>query len=416
MRGRGVAAGVAGLGLLLIALLAWRFVPWEPVAGGFPDPASPGSVFSQAEIGRSEDYSARARLLGWSSYAVSLVLVAVLGFSAAGRQLMGRVRGRWWWRVVVAVVIVQGVVRLVTLPWSLAARANRLEFGLTRQPLSEFLSDLATGFALQAGVTTLAILVIVGSARRWCQWWPAIAGVALGVLTLIASFAYPVVIEPLFNEFESLAPGPVRAEVLALARAEGVPLDDVLVADASRRTTSLNAYVSGFGATRRVVLYDTLVASVPPDQIAAVVAHELAHAKHDDVLVGSLLGALGVLMAVGVLGLILPADPLSPPMKSPRWGRPGVGDPAVVPLVLALAAMAALIATPVQNTISRRVEIRADVVALAATGDAEAAEDLQRSLALGALSDPTPPRWSHLWFGSHPTALERIALSRSWAR
>lgn len=416
MTTRRVAAAVAWLGLLLLVVIAWRSVPWEPVAGGLPAAATAGSVFSPTEISRSEDYSATARWLGWSSYVVSLALVAGLGFTAAGRRLFTRLRGPWWWRAGAAVVVVQGLVRLVTLPWSLASRENRLEFGLTRQPLPDFLRDLAAGFAVQAGVTVVAVSIIVGCARRWAQWWPAITGVLLGALSLIASFAYPVVIEPLFNEFKPLADGPVRTEVFALARAEGVVLDDVLVADASRRTTSLNAYVSGFGATRRVVLYDTLVAEVPPEQVAAVVAHELAHAKHDDVLKGSVLGALGVLMALGVLGLILPAGPPGDRLATSRRDWPPARDPIVVPLLLALAAVATLVAAPVQNAISRRVETRADVVALAATGDAATAEELQRSLALGALSDPTPPRWAQFWFGSHPTALERIALARRTVR
>ena len=428
MSSRRVAAVVFALGLLLVVVLAGALVPWAPVVGGLPEPASPSSVFTPAEITRSEDFSATARWLGWSSYAVSLALLAGLGFTAAGSGVFARLRGPWWWRVIVAVVVVHALVRLVTLPWSLAARENRLEFGLTRQPFLDFLRDLAAGFAIQACVTSLAVLIIVGCARRWSACWPGVAGVLLGTLTLIASFVYPVVIEPLFNDFEPLAPGPVRTEVFALARAEGVSLDDVLVADASRRTTSLNAYVSGFGATRRVVLYDTLVMEVPPEQVAAVVAHELAHAKYDDVLKGSMIGALGVFMAVGLLGLILPANaPTNAPANAPgnpsirraaaaRRGWPEARDPAVVPLLLALTALASLIVAPVQNTISRRVETRADVVALAATGDARAAEDLQRSLALGSLADPTPPRWSQFWFGSHPTSMQRIALVRRTAR
>lgn len=412
MSTRRVGAAVAALGLTLLIGLAWRWVPWEPVAGGLPVPAKASSVFSAAEIGRSEDFSATARWLGWSSYAASLGVLGALGFSRAGRLMVTRVRGAWLWQVAVTVVAVELLVRVITLPWSLAARSNRLEFGLTNQPLPAFLGDLGAGFLIRAIVTILAVAVIVGCARRWSRWWPGIAGLALGALILIASFAYPVVIEPVFNDFESLPAGSLRSQVLALAQAEGVSVGDVLVSDASRRTTSLNAYVSGYGPTRRVVLYDTLVADAPPEQVLAVVAHELAHARHDDVWHGSVLGALGVVSAVGLLGLVLPTRSADPS----RWGWPAARDPAVVPLVLALTAMASLVVAPVQNGISRRIETRADVVALAATGDATAAENLQRSLALRALSDPTPPRWSQLWFGTHPTALERIALARRAAQ
>ena len=104
------------------------------------------------------------------------------------------------------------------------------------------------------------------------------------------SFAYPVVVEPVFNKFTSMPDGPLRTSLLQLAREDGVPVDDVLVADASRRTSSLNAYVSGIGATRRIVVYDTLVDTAPPEQVRLIVAHELGHAKERDVRVGHLPG------------------------------------------------------------------------------------------------------------------------------
>ena len=92
---------------------------------------------------------------------------------------------------------------------------------------------------------------------------------------MLGSFVYPVLVEPLFSSFTPLPDGPLRTGVLELAEVEGVHVDDVLEADASRRTTTLNAYVSGFGSTRRVVLYDNLVRDVPEDQVLSVVAHEL---------------------------------------------------------------------------------------------------------------------------------------------
>ena len=89
------------------------------------------------------------------------------------------------------------------------------------------------------------------------------------LLVVLVSFAYPVVVEPVFNKFTPMPDGPLRTSLLQLAREDGVPVKDVLVADASRRTTSLNAYVSGIGATRRIVVYDTLVDTAPPERGAA---------------------------------------------------------------------------------------------------------------------------------------------------
>ena len=133
-----------------------------------------------------------------------------------------------------------------------------------------------------------------------------------------------MLVEPAFNHFTPLPNGPLRTQILHLADVEHVHLDDVLVSNASRRTTTLNAYVSGFGSTRRVVLYDNVIHDLPRDQILSIVAHELGHAHHDDVLTGSILAALGTTLGVGLLGLAVSAV---------RRGPGGMRDPTVVPLV-----------------------------------------------------------------------------------
>ena len=179
----------------------------------------------------------------------------------------------------------------------------------------------------------------------------------------------------------------------------------MLVTDASRRTTTLNAYVSGYGDTRRVVVYDNLVNDLPEDQTLSVVAHELAHAKHNDPLVGSLLGAVGTFAAVGLLGLVLGIG------ASRREGC-RAGQVAVVPLVLALSAWGTLAGSPIENMVSRQIETRADVEALRTTQDPAAFIAVQKQLAVRGLSDPTPPAWSQFWFGSHPTVLQRVAIAR----
>jgi len=244
--------------------------------------------------------------------------------------------------------------------------------------------------------------VLLACARRWPRAWPAVAGGLLAALVMAGSFVYPVVVEPLFNSFTPLPHGQLRSAILRLAAAEHVHVDDVLVADASRRTTTLNAYVSGFGSTRRVVVYDNLVNDLPRREALSVVAHELAHARHQDPLVGSAIGAAGALAGVGLLGVVLTTGSR----------RRQVGDPRVVPLVLALVAVGTLLSSPLVNLVSRQIETRADVDALETTHDPGAFIDMQRELSVRALADPTPPAWSQLWFGSHPTALTRIAIAR----
>jgi STE24 endopeptidase len=301
--------------------------------------------------------------------------------------------------------------RLVTLPFSILIRRRNLDYGLTEQAWGAWAVDYGKSLLVSWVLTSLVLLVLVFAARRSPRRWFAWAGGAAAALTLAGSFLYPLVLEPVFNEFHPLPDGPLRTSVLKLADEQGVEVDDVLVADASRRTTTLNAYVSGFGSTRRVVVYDNLVKDLPRDEARVVIAHELAHAKHDDVVVGTGLGAVGALLGVSLLALVLDSS-----WVRRRADVTGPADPAAVPLVLALGAVALLLVSPVQNSVSRAIEVRADRDALVATGESATFVSMQRELALASLSDPTPPAWSQFWFGSHPTVLQRAGLPAALER
>jgi STE24 endopeptidase len=403
---RTVAWWLVVVGGLAFVLLAAFLVPWQPVPGGAPDPVSAESVFSKAEIRRAEDYAHATRLLSWSALAVSLLVACLLGFTARGGRLLGSRRLPWALTVVALSAVVLAIGRVATLPFALLLRHERLENGLTRQGLGPWAVDQVKSLGVAVVVTSLALLVLIGCARRWRTWWPAVAAGLSAALVVIGSFLYPLLVEPVFNNFEPMPDGSLRNQIFELADAEGVSIDDVLVADASRRTTTINAYVSGFGDTRRVVVYDNLVESLPEDQALSVVAHELAHARHDDVAAGTALGAAGAVFAVGLAGLVVGSRGVRR-----RAGVGGMADPRVVALVLALTALGGLASAPVQNAVSRRIETRADVDALRATNNPEAFAEMQRGLAIRSLADPTPPPLAHLWFGSHPTVLERVALS-----
>ncbi|MDR7253791.1 STE24 endopeptidase [Nocardioides sp. BE266] len=391
------AAVVVLAGIAFVLVAAW-LVPWSPVPGGTPDPVSADSAFTASEIAAGEHYAFWTRVWSWTSLAIQLVVVCGLGSARVRDRLTGRLPGPWWVQVPLAVVVVTLVLRVLALPFAVALQQHRLDHALSTQSWWGYARDQVTGLVVSIVVTSLGVLVLVGLARRWQRAWVLVGAGLAAALVLVGSLVYPVVVEPLYNSFTPLPDGPLRTGVLEVADREGVPVDDVLVADASRRTTTLNAYVSGFSGTRRVVLYDTLVDSLPEDQALSVVAHELAHARHDDVLTGTVLGALGAALGVGLLGMLVGGD---------RMRRA-----SVVPLVMALLAVGSQLASPVENGISRRIETRADVDALKATGDPVAFREMQLMLARRSLADPTPPAWSQWWWGSHPTVLQRLALAR----
>jgi STE24 endopeptidase len=404
------AAAIVVVGGVTLLILGWLLVPWHWLPGGHVHAVPARAVFSAAQITRAEHVSALIRYPAWAGLAVSLLVSIWLGATKVGSRLVERLPGPWTVRTFLAVGAVTGIGTVATL--ALDARIQQVERaqGLSGEGWGSWLGDQAISAGVTWLFTGIAVLVVVFVARRAPRTWPLWGAAAAVVLAFAGSFAYPVVVEPLFNDFTSMPSGPLRADIFRLAAVEHVHIDDVLIADASRRTTTLNAYVSGFGSTRRVVVYDTMLHDLPRAEIDVVVAHELGHARHQDVLTGTLLGAVGSAVGIGLLGLLLSSGRFRS-----RVGADGLADPRIVPALLMLTAVASFLVSPIENTISRGVEARADRASLAATEATPTFIALQRELALHALADPSPPAWSQFWFGTHPTVLERIGLAEQLA-
>jgi STE24 endopeptidase len=159
------------------------------------------------------------------------------------------------------------------------------------------------------------------------------------------------------------------------------------------------------------VVYDTLLRDAPAAEVEAVVAHELGHAKENDVFTATLLGALGVAAAVCAVYLLGSWTGLLQ-----LAGVRSVAEPRAVALLIALATVAAMVATPLQNSVSRLVEARADAHALAVTQDPATVELMERRLAARNLSDVDPPWLEYVMFASHPSIVERVAAARAYGR
>lgn len=405
--------------LVLLAALAVVVVvatPWHPFGEQQPDfvAAEPGRDFSPAEQEAAAAYRGDVRPPAYLSLATGLVAALVLGLTPLGARLVEAAArplgGGWVWQVLLGGLALLLVVRAATLPFGAWAEGVRQDYGISTRTWGGWLSDVGRSFGLQAVGTLLAVLALVALARAVSGWWwvPAAAGAAVAVVVL--SFVYPLVVEPVFNRFTPMEDGELRESLLELADESDVEVEDVLVADASRRTTTLNAYVSGFGATHRIVVYDNLVRQAPPEEVRSVVAHELGHTVERDVRDGTLLGALAAAAGVCLLAGLLSWRPLLD-----RAGADGPGDPRVLALVLAVVAVLSLLASPVENLISRRVETRADVHALDLTRDPATFTRMQRNLALTSYADLDPPPVVYAFFASHPTTPQRIALARTWA-
>ncbi|MDH6126096.1 M48 family metallopeptidase [Kitasatospora sp. GP82] len=306
-----------------------------------------------------------------------------------------------------AALLVTG--QVLQLPFSARVRTVRSHYGLVTQGRRGWAVDILRGLAL---TLVLALPLVYGlyalTERSPHGWWLPAAGLA-ALLTIALSFLHPLLIEPVFNRFTPLPDGELRSALLGLARRDAIRVRQVLVADASRRTTALNAYVSGFGASRRIVVYDTLLTTAEPREVELVVAHELGHVKHRDVLTGTVLGAVGAAVAVCLLGLLANWQALLS-----TAGATDAADPRSLPLLAACAALIGAATGPLQCAVSRRIEVRADLHALELTSDPEQFIAMQRRLAVTNVSDVDPPRLLELLFATHPSATRRITAARAW--
>jgi STE24 endopeptidase len=374
-------------------------------AGDATDPAL-GATFTDAQVERHAAFRRPGYASFLAGFVLQVVTLIVLAKGPWGRLvdgLEGRI-GPWPLRALVAGAVIALVMTLVTLPLAFV-RGFVVEhaWGLATQAAPGWVADQLKGAAVGTVTSAVAALVFFAVIRWQPGTWWLWGWAAFSALTAVMFLLWPVVVAPLFNDFTPLAPGALNERVRGLADAAGVPVDEVLVADASRRTTAENAYVAGLGGTKRLVLYDTLLSAGTEDQTAFVVAHELGHQAEGHVPKNLAISCAGLLAGFAFLGWLGTREAFW------AWaGAGGPGDLRAVPLLLLLATVLTLVSMPLQAALSRRFEAGADEIAIRLTDDPDAAVGAFRRLALNNLADLDPPALAVALFYSHPPIPERI--------
>lgn len=355
------------------------------------------TYFSADELARGRSYARPQLALGVARGAVELGALALL------TRRPPRLVNRSWPRPVAGGGAVAGALALALsvppLPLRAISRRRAIAAGLDTQSWRGWAIDLVKAGAIETGFAAAAGAAIVAAARRYPRsWWAPAAAGAVGFGAVLAALA-PVVLDPLFNDFTPLPEGQMRSDVLELARAAGVRVGEVYSVDASRRTTAANAYVTGLGPSKRVVLYDTLLDRYSRDEVRLVVAHELGHVRHRDVPRG-----------VAYAAIVAPAAAFA--IQRMSWALSAQrGTPATLP---ALGLASVLVSAPIGligNRLSRAIERRADQFSLELAGAPEAFVSFERGIALQNLADLEPPRWITQLLATHPPTAERIGAA-----
>ncbi len=369
-----------------------------------PVDIAPRAYFSADQLEKAESFRNGQLWLFVAQTAVEFALL-VLVVRRPPRRLLA-VRRRQVLAGAAAAASLSVAVSLATLPVRAIARERAKDVGLVTQDWPGYVGDVAKSMGIGALLAGAGGALLVFGMRRFGRAWWAPAAAVVIAFGVLMTYATPVVLDPLFNRFTPLREGPTRASVLDLAKRAGVDVGQVYEMDASRRTTAANAYVTGIGRTKRVVLYDNLLKDFSADEVRLVVAHELGHVHHRDVPHGLLF--LTIVAPFGMLAAARLGERFAP--------RGSLGAAAAVPAVVLAVGLMAPAITSISNQLSRGVEQHADQFSLELTGDPKSFIGFQQNIAIKNVSDPDPPELAHFLLGTHPTTMDRIGLALRFER
>jgi Zn-dependent protease with chaperone function len=416
-------------GLVLAATFARAAGPVAVPAGGITAasaadtaaaapvvPARPAAPDYLAEARASFGPESRAyagtrvvvRIVGPLYGIVCGLLLMFTGLSARFRDIAVGLGHRRYVRVLVFFSLYSFAMFLLGLPFAWYEEfALEHQYGLSTQDFGGWLLDSVKGVVttvVAVGVIPLlafAWRVIERSPRRWWLW------IAAGTLPVVlaAMLIEPIVLDPLFNKFQPLQDASLRTEILALAKRAGIPARHVYEVDMSSRTRKLNAYVNGFGASQRVVLWDTTLRRMKRDEILFVTGHEMGHYVLGHAWKTLLILGAGAFLVFWLCALLVRGWLAA---FGADWGITGPGDLATMPVIAFSLTMVTLLAMPGMDALSRRAEIEADLYGLELTHDNDAAARAFLKLSQDNRSDPEPPALVRVLLYDHPPLGDRI--------
>lgn len=401
-------------GLSLLAIFAvLSFVPYPASIA-----AARRAGFSDEVIGTGLLRSAQSRLLFWGAQVAQIVLVCWLGLTTGGQRLAEswqRIgRNRYWFSVMMTALTIFISREMLLLPFGIAGFVFNQQWEMLSPQYSiwAWIGDWLVASMTDGVLVMLGLLLFVFLIRQAPLFWWCIAPIAGGAFAVFYALIAPLILDPLTNRFvplESTEWKDLRPRLIGLVDRAKLPVQEILVMDASRRSKHTNAYFAGFGATRRIVLYDTLLTQLNADEIEAVLAHEIGHWENDHIVLGIFLGALGLFFGCWFLdGLLSQAS------RQKLWGATTKEDPRLLGVVVLLLFFGQWIVRPVENYISRTFEVQADIRSLELIDDPSISIAAERQMAIDNKSNVAPSPWNMWMFSTHPSSVQRIERASQW--
>lgn len=339
---------------------------------------------------------------------VTLVLLWLIVRSRLLDGIATRLAGRGWALRTLAVCFAFLIAdTVISLPWTIWTDwARERSYGMTRQPLGDYLGQMALSSLISGILGALFLLGVYALVRRTGRRWWVWGGLFATTATAVMLLAGPAVIEPLFNHYQPVPPGPVRVALEQIADDVGIPHDRIFMYDGSRQSDRFTANVSGIGPTARIAISDVALKQASLAEVRAVTGHEAGHYQ-----LGHVWRQLGVIAALAILALFV-IDRLFARTAAVMGSRATLDDPVGLPVMAALGAIIGLLFTPVINAMIRSGETAADAYSLQHVNEPDA---LATALVKTAeYRYPRPHPVEEMLFYTHPSVEKRVRRAMEW--
>ncbi len=409
MRSLRILLGIAVFGVALAASASsgeGSSQPPQPPQGSQPQASQADKRFEVTVTPEMREHSRILDALYFVGTAYGLIVLLFVLATGLSHRIRDLVKTRWRYLTAFLYFAVLSVaIAILEFPLDYySGFAVPHQFNLSTQTFASWMGDQAKGLAVSIVLGGLVVGLALLGIRKVRRWWLALWLGSIPLIILLVVIA-PVLLDPLFNKFEPLKDASLRQALLEEATRAGIKGGSVYQVNKSKQTTTMNAYVTGIGPTKRLVLWDTTLQKMSRDEILAVMGHEMGHYVLNHVWKG-----VGFGLLVSLIVCFVGQRGYEAGLKrwGGRWKIEEPSDPAAMPWLLIVVSVIGFLLSPVSNGYSRHIEHQADIFGLELTHMNEPMASAFVKLAEDSKVDPSPNAFIEFWRYSHPSLTKRI--------
>jgi len=372
-------------------------------------------TLSPEQRAKSDAYFEGGYVLDVADFAYGIGVAALFLLTPLGRRMRAVAQRFGRWPFLISVLYAAQYILLLTVfnfPMAFYRGFHREHaYGMANNSFGSWLGDEGKSLFIDLLLGSLFVGILYVVFRKAPRTWWVWGTVTSLVMAAFAAMIAPVYLAPMFNTYKPVPEGPMRQQVLSMARANGIPADNVYWFDASRQTKRISANVSGLLGTTRISLNDNLMNRSPQESIQAVMGHEMGHYVLNHVYTGLI--ELGVILLAGFAFTAWAFDRILL-RRGDRLGISGISDPAGLPLLAAIVSVWFFVMTPATNSLTRTQEAEADIFGLNASRQPDGFANVAMQLSEYRKIHPGP--LEELIFFDHPSGWNRVHMAMRWKR